>query len=85
MIQITIDEHSALGHFILSKAKQEGKTPSEVARDITQESFEQQVRELHQRFLVGEFSQGKLADMLGIPRIELIHLLEAMGLQVTNV
>jgi hypothetical protein len=84
MIQITIDENSPIGQFILAKAAQSGEDPQEVARAITQEGFETTIRSLHKRFLHGEFSQGYMADQLGIERIDLIHLLEAMGLQVTN-
>lgn len=42
------------------------------------------IRSLHVQFMNGEISQGKMAEMLGIGRADLIHLLEKMGLQVTN-
>jgi len=51
---------------------------------LTAERFLQHIRELHARFMHGEISQGYLAERLGIGRADLIHLLEAMGLQVTN-
>ncbi|MHB8626282.1 MAG: hypothetical protein ACYDBJ_14075 [Aggregatilineales bacterium] len=49
------------------------------------EVFYHQVRSLHEQFMRGEFSQGYMAAELGIARIDLIHLLETMGLPVTNV
>jgi hypothetical protein len=85
MIQFAIDETTPLGQFILSKAEELHKSPEDIVRQLIQERFEQTVRRLHKRFIKGEFSQGKLADLLGLPRIVLIHLLEEMGLNVTNI
>lgn len=42
------------------------------------------LRTLHDEFMRGEISQGKMAELLGISRIDLIHLLETLNLQVTN-
>ena len=42
------------------------------------------VRSLHEQFMKGEISQGHMAEQLVINRVDLIHLLEAMNLQVTN-
>lgn len=85
MIQITIDENEPIGQFILAKARESGRNLDEIAREITEEGFEATVRSLHEQFMRGEFSQGYLADQLGISRIDLIHLLDAMGLPSTNV
>jgi hypothetical protein len=48
------------------------------------ESFQILVRTLHDQFMRGEISQGRMAELLGINRLDLIHLLEAMDLQITN-
>ena len=85
MIQITIDEHSPFGRYLIARAELDDQNPADLAKKIIQEQFDAHVRALHARFMQGEFSQGKLADMLDLPRIELIHLLEALGLNVTNV
>ena len=85
MIQIRIDENDPMGQFILHKAQQIGKAPEEVAMDFTRETFENTVRSLHKRFMAGEFTQGTFAEMLGIERIDLIHLLDDLKLQATNV
>ncbi len=85
MIQITIDENEPIGLFIRAKANQTGHSVSEVAKEMTQNSFDATVRALHERFMQGEFSQGYMAKQLSISRLDLIHLLEAMGLAVTNV
>lgn len=85
MIQVSIDETTPLGEHILSKAKKLNKSPEDVAREMMQDHFEQIVRGLHQRFMHAEFSQATLADLLGLPRIVLIHLLEDMDLNVTNI
>ncbi len=42
------------------------------------------LRTLHDEFMKGEISQGKMAELLSISRVDLIHLLEALDLQVTN-
>lgn len=85
MIQITIDEQEPLGQFILMQARETGKHPEEIAREVTQTGFDHTVRALHEQFLRGEFSQGYFADQLGISRLDLIHLLDTMGLAATNV
>jgi hypothetical protein len=44
----------------------------------------QAVQELHEQFIRGEISQGHMAEKLGVSHVDLIHLLEALELQVTN-
>jgi hypothetical protein len=85
MIQLMIDENEPMGQFILAKARESGKSPNEIAKETTQEAFEASVRLLHAQFMQGEFSQGAMADQLGISRLDLIHLLDSMDLQATNV
>ncbi len=85
MIQITIDESEPLGQYILAKAKETGKSFDTLAREITLAGFDSTIRTLHEQFMRGEFSQGYLADQLGISRLDLIHLLDAMELPATNV
>ncbi len=85
MIQIRIDENEPVGRFILQRAQQSSKAPEAAAIDFIREMFEKVIRELHERFMVGEFTQGEFALMLGIQRIDLIHLLDEMDLQATNV
>lgn len=85
MIQITIDENEPIGQYILAKARESGKSPNEIAKEATQEAFDTTVRLLHAQFMLGEFSQGAMADQLGISRLDLIHLLDSMDLQATNV
>lgn len=85
MIQITIDEHEPIGQFILQRAQRSGQAPEEAGLNLIRELFENTIRELHKRFMLGEFTQGELALMLGIQRIDLIHLLDDFGLPATNV
>jgi hypothetical protein len=51
---------------------------------MVREGFYALMRDLHEQFMHGELSQGGMADQLGIGRVDLIHLLEALNLQVTN-
>lgn len=87
MIQVTltIDEHTPIGQFLLARAEETGKSIDEVALTETAASVLARIRTLHEQFLRGEFSQGYMADLLGISRLDLINLLDAMGLPSANV
>lgn len=52
--------------------------------DLYDPEFRNFVRKLHEQFMRGEISQGKMAELLGMNRVDLIHLLETLNLQVTN-
>ena len=84
MIQITIRDTDPLGQYIDAKAVYSGRNPAEVADEVIRQGFYALVRELHEQFMRGELSQGAMAAELGINRADLIHLLEALDLQVTN-
>jgi hypothetical protein len=56
----------------------------ELERLLSQKGFVDRVHALHEQFMKGEISQGKMAELLGVNRVDLIHLLEALDLQVTN-
>jgi hypothetical protein len=85
VITVTFDENEPLGQFIVLKAEQLGKSPNEVALSLIQDWFEQKIRALHRQFMDGQFTQGEIANLLGLNRIDLIHLLDNMGLSATNV
>lgn len=85
MIHITIDENEPIGQFIAARAKETGKSLDEVGKEVTQESFYATVRALHEQFMRGEFSQGYMADLLNISRVDLMHILDAMGLPSFNI
>lgn len=85
MIRITIDENEPIGQFILAKARESGQSPDEVALKITTEGFQSRVMSLHEQYMRGEFSQGFMAEQLGISRLDLIHLLDDLGLPSSNV
>jgi hypothetical protein len=86
MIQITmtIDENTPIGQFLIARAQETGKSGEEVASAETIESILARIRMLHEQFINGEFSQGYMADLLGISRLDLINLLDAMGLPSAN-
>lgn len=87
MIQITmqIDENEPLGQYLMARADETGKPIDEVAKAESTASILARVRALHEQYMKGEFSQGYMADQLGIERIDLMHLLDAMGLPSANV
>jgi hypothetical protein len=84
MIQVMIREDDPLGQFIDAKASYSGRNPVDVADEEIRNGFYALVRELHAQFMSGELSQGAMAAELGINRVDLIHLLEALDLPVTN-
>lgn len=84
MIQVTIRENEPIGQFIEARAAQTGRAASDIADEIVRDGFLALVEKLHAQFMAGEISQGKMAELLGINRVDLIHLLEALDLQVTN-
>ncbi|HLY27863.1 MAG TPA: hypothetical protein VKQ72_16065 [Aggregatilineales bacterium] len=43
------------------------------------------MRLLHDQFMRGELMQSELADLLGISRVDFIHLLESLGLPANNI
>jgi hypothetical protein len=84
MIQITLRENDPISQLITARASQTGRDATVIADEIIHESLYALVERLHEQFMRGEISQGYMAEKLGVSRVDLIHLLEAMDLQVTN-
>jgi len=84
MIQVTIQDNDPIRQFIEAKALHSGRSRNEIAEEIIRDGFVALVRSLHEQFMRGEMSQGVMAERLGIGRVDLIHLLERLDLQVTN-
>ncbi|MBE7512408.1 MAG: hypothetical protein HS103_06290 [Anaerolineales bacterium] len=80
-----IDENEPLGQYLLARADETGEPIAEVAKAESAASILARVRMLHERYMNGEFSQGYMADQLGIERIDMIHLLDSMGLPSANI
>lgn len=84
-VTITIDENTPVGQFLLARAEETGKSIEEIALTETADSVLARIRLLHEQYMRGEFSQGYMADALGISRLDLINLLDTMGLPSANV
>jgi hypothetical protein len=84
MINITIQSDDPLAQLIEARAARSGRSRDDVAAEVVREGLYALIRTLHERFMRGEVSQGYMAEQLGIGRADLIHLLDALGLQVTN-
>ena len=84
MIQITIKDENPIAAFIAARVSQSGDDVTIIAERVIEDGFHALIRELHTQFMNGEISQGKMAELLGIGRADLIHLLEALDLPVTN-
>ena len=74
-----------LANYIQQRAAHSGESPAKVAAQIDRNAFYEKVYALHERFMVGEFSLGYMAQQLDITKPDLYHLLDAMELKVTNV
>ncbi len=74
-----------LAEYINYRASHSGQAAGEVARQVNREEFYENIYALHERFMTGEFSLGYMAQLLGITKPNLYHLLDEMGLKVTNV
>jgi hypothetical protein len=81
---ITIDD-PILAEYVEYRAAHSGQATSEVARQVNRKAFYENIYALHERFMAGEFSLGYMAQLLGITKPNLYHLLDEMGLKVTNV
>jgi hypothetical protein len=84
MIQLTLREDDPMTDFIEARAAQLQRDRTEIAQEVVHEAFYALVHDLHQQFMAGEISQGRMAEELGIGRADLIHLLERLELAVTN-
>lgn len=84
MAQISIDDQ-ILAEYIKDRARNSGLESAEIARQVERDEFYESVYTLHERFMAGEFSLGYMAQLLGITKPDLYHLLDRMGLKVTNI
>jgi uncharacterized iron-regulated membrane protein len=82
--QITVDD-PIFADYLAYKAAYTGQEVSLIAQATEREKFYETVYALHERFMAGEFSLGYMAHSLSITKPNLYHLLDAMGLKVTNV
>ncbi len=57
-----------------------GEPDLEIRKSISQAEFEAQLRDLHQHYMDGEFTIGRLADLLGVPSLNLVDILDEAGL-----
>lgn len=84
MSDITVDD-PILAEYIEYKAAHSGQDVAEIARQVNRNEFYENIYALHERFMAGEFSLGYMAQLFGITKPNLYHLLDEMGLKVTNV
>lgn len=84
MSDITIDD-PILAEYVEYRAAHSGQDANELARQLTRNDFYENIYTLHERFMAGEFSLGYMAQLLEITKPNLYHLLDEMGLKVTNV
>ena len=84
MIQITIQNNDPIAQLIEARATRSGRDQNDVAAEVVREGIYALLQALHEQYMRGEISQGYMAEQLGIGRADLIHLLEAVWLQVTN-
>jgi hypothetical protein len=83
MSEIMIDD-AIYAAYLAYRASRSGAEEIDLIQQINRDDFYRNVYALHERFMTGEFSMGYMAQELGISKADLYHLLDAMGLKVTN-
>ncbi|MEK7327294.1 MAG: hypothetical protein AAB217_18775 [Chloroflexota bacterium] len=81
---ITVQLDKSIEAFVAHQAQEQQISPEAALAELVQMGFEAKLRELHSRYIRGEYSFGRLAKELGSTTWELTHLLEERGLQVHN-
>jgi hypothetical protein len=84
MTILDLPDDKALQSLIEARANHDGVRPEDAAQALFEQAFHGWIRSLHQQFMAGEISQGRMSELVGVSRRDLIHLLETMDLSVTN-
>lgn len=84
MIQLKIDERELVAQLITARAARTGEDLARSAETVVREGVMNWLLTLHRQYMSGEISQGRMAELLGISRLDLVHLLEQLDLPVTN-
>lgn len=66
--------------FVEMHADYTHQSPDQMRAAISPDEFERQVRDLHYRWLSGEFSFGRFTEIIGVPHAELWAILDALAL-----
>lgn len=66
--------------YLEAHAAYTGQTLSQIEQMMTEADFETHLRELHERYLNGEFSIGKFTELMGVAHLELWEILESLNL-----
>jgi len=67
--------------FTEGRAAKSQKTESPNIQEVSREEFLTQLYTLHEAYVEREFSEGYMANLLGVPQIDLIHIKLILGLE----
>ena len=81
---ITVELDKSIEAFVARQTQQRQISPEDALAELVRAGFEIKLRELHDHYVRGEYSFGRLAKELGITTWELAHLLEERKLQTHN-
>jgi hypothetical protein len=70
--------------YVETIASRTHKSKEEVMAEVSLEEFLVELHDLHHRYMTGEFSIGKLAELVGVNPFQLDYLLTLLGLAVHN-
>ncbi len=82
---IRMANDTVFAEYVQDRARKSGQDAAKIAAEINGEEFYDLIYALHERFMAGEFSLGYMAKRLEITKPDIYHLLDAMGLKVTNI
>jgi hypothetical protein len=79
-MMITDERIAAYDIYVEAHAAYTGLTRTQARAELSQAQFEQQLEQLHQRYMDEEFSIGRLADLLNVPAVNLFDILNTLQL-----
>jgi hypothetical protein len=81
---MTVKQANAYEQFIDSHARRAEKSEQDMREHISPEDFETRLRTLHHLYIEGEFTIGKFADLMGVPALNLVDILDALDLPIRH-
>ncbi len=83
-MEIKTELDTAYDFFVEAVAYRSQKTRDDIRAEITTEAFLAQLQALHHQYVAGEFSIGKLADLMNVNPFQLDYLLTTLGMAMHN-
>ncbi len=80
----SVETQNAYHFFVEAIAERTHRPKSDILTETSDTAFLTKVDDLYHQYLAGEFSIGRMAELLGISPFQLDHLLTLLDLPVHN-